>query len=232
MDSVDQATSLRQLGCCSGTLSFCSLQGELGLGPEIIERMSENAKTLSKTRKNKNFPQLAPKSDVQRPALPDPHPKSSQTTIATHTYKCIVFIFCCCRVVIFYVLNISKDAYSTCPAQSPLMCMCPQQPTRLIECRLTTAASVAPHQSTAPGILCVDVHKAAVDSPKCTPKSRGLRAPRGSVVVECACEADGGKAVTGGVDSQAPCLLLSLQDGAEVDWTREEGVHNNSSNAI
>mmetsp|Transcript_20204 Transcript_20204/g.36620 ORF Transcript_20204/g.36620 Transcript_20204/m.36620 type:complete len:503 (+) Transcript_20204:84-1592(+) len=79
-------------------------QGELGLGPEIIERMSENAKTLSKTRKNKNFPQLAPKSDVQR---------------------------------------------------------------------LATAGSFSSHQSTAPGILCVDVHKA-----------------------------DAGKAVTGGVDSQ------------------------------
>mmetsp|Transcript_75935 Transcript_75935/g.180542 ORF Transcript_75935/g.180542 Transcript_75935/m.180542 type:complete len:503 (+) Transcript_75935:156-1664(+) len=65
-------------------------QGELGLSPDIIARMQENAKALTKLRKKKDFPELAPKADIQRLACPKP---------------------------------------------------------------------VAPHQSSAPGITCVDVHK-------------------------------------------------------------------------
>jgi pre-mRNA-processing factor 19 len=65
-------------------------EAELGLTPEIVQRMQEIAKTLSKTRKKREFPGLAPVADVKR---------------------------------------------------------------------LTCVSSVPLHQSSAPGVLCLDVHK-------------------------------------------------------------------------
>lgn len=65
-------------------------QAELGLTPNIVSKMTEIAKTLSRTRKQRNFPNLAPIADVKR---------------------------------------------------------------------FTCSGSHSAHQSTAPGILCLDVHK-------------------------------------------------------------------------
>mmetsp|Transcript_27817 Transcript_27817/g.62625 ORF Transcript_27817/g.62625 Transcript_27817/m.62625 type:complete len:499 (+) Transcript_27817:124-1620(+) len=66
-------------------------QGEIGLTPQIIHRMEELAKSLAKTRKQRNFPELNPLEEVKR-----------------------------------------------------------------MECKSSNSI----HQSTAPGVLCVDVHKA------------------------------------------------------------------------
>merc|ERR1740138_1256848 len=41
-------------------------QAETGLTPEIIQRMQEIAKGLSKTRKKKDFPGLAPVTEVKK----------------------------------------------------------------------------------------------------------------------------------------------------------------------
>lgn len=79
-------------------------EAETGLTPEIIQRMADIAKSLSRTRKQRHFPNLAPRDDIKR---------------------------------------------------------------------FTCASSHSAHQSTAPGVLCLDVHKT-----------------------------DDSRVVTGGVDSQ------------------------------
>lgn len=54
-------------------------QAETGLTPEIIQRMQEIAKTLSKTRKKREFPGLAPVAEVQRFACTGSHPVHQST---------------------------------------------------------------------------------------------------------------------------------------------------------
>jgi len=41
-------------------------QGETGLTPEILQRMQDMAKSLSRTRKKREFPTLAPVSDMKK----------------------------------------------------------------------------------------------------------------------------------------------------------------------
>lgn len=54
-------------------------QAEIGLTPEILQRMTECMKALSKTRKKREFPDLAPVAEVKRFACSGSHP-THQTT--------------------------------------------------------------------------------------------------------------------------------------------------------
>lgn len=52
---------------------------EIGLTPEILQRMTECSKALSKTRKKREFPDLAPVADVKRLACASSHPTHQST---------------------------------------------------------------------------------------------------------------------------------------------------------
>jgi len=54
-------------------------QAELGLTPDIIQRMTECAASLSKTRKKREFPGLAPVAEVQKLACTGSHPIHQST---------------------------------------------------------------------------------------------------------------------------------------------------------
>jgi len=54
-------------------------QGETGLTPEIIQRMQDIAKTLSRDRKKRNFPELAPVADVKKMECVGSHPIHQST---------------------------------------------------------------------------------------------------------------------------------------------------------
>lgn len=54
-------------------------QGEIGLTDAILGRMTECMKTLSKTRKKKDFPDLAPVGDVKKFAVAGSHPTHQST---------------------------------------------------------------------------------------------------------------------------------------------------------
>jgi len=54
-------------------------EGELGLTPEILQRMTECMKALSKTRKKREFPDLAPVAEVQKLACVGSHPTHQST---------------------------------------------------------------------------------------------------------------------------------------------------------
>eukprot|EP00413_Alexandrium_margalefii_P031050 CAMPEP_0204561084 /NCGR_PEP_ID=MMETSP0661-20131031/32979_1 /ASSEMBLY_ACC=CAM_ASM_000606 /TAXON_ID=109239 /ORGANISM="Alexandrium margalefi, Strain AMGDE01CS-322" /LENGTH=506 /DNA_ID=CAMNT_0051568469 /DNA_START=37 /DNA_END=1557 /DNA_ORIENTATION=+ len=56
-----------------------SEQAETGLTPEIVQRMMEVAKGLSKTRKKRDFPNLAPIADVKRFACTGSHSAHQST---------------------------------------------------------------------------------------------------------------------------------------------------------
>lgn len=92
-EQLQNSTPVAAGGAGAGPMAVDD-QAETGLTPEIIGRMTDVAKGLSKTRKGRHFPNLAPIADVKR---------------------------------------------------------------------FTCAGSHSAHQSTAPGILCLDVHKADDD---------------------------------------------------------------------
>mmetsp|Transcript_114418 Transcript_114418/g.363665 ORF Transcript_114418/g.363665 Transcript_114418/m.363665 type:complete len:353 (-) Transcript_114418:695-1753(-) len=52
---------------------------EIGLTPDILQRMTECSKALSKTRKKRDFPDLAPVSDVKRLSCVGSHPTHQST---------------------------------------------------------------------------------------------------------------------------------------------------------
>merc|ERR1712048_54053 len=52
---------------------------EMGLTPEIIQRMTDIAKSLSRTRKQRHFPGLAPVADVKRLTCTGSHPIHQST---------------------------------------------------------------------------------------------------------------------------------------------------------
>lgn len=52
---------------------------EIGLTPDILQRMSECSKALSKTRKKREFPDLAPVADVKRLSCTGSHPTHQST---------------------------------------------------------------------------------------------------------------------------------------------------------
>jgi len=54
-------------------------EGEMGLTPEILQRMTECMKALSKTRKKREFPDLAPVAEVQKLACVGSHPTHQST---------------------------------------------------------------------------------------------------------------------------------------------------------
>lgn len=54
-------------------------EGEIGLTPEIVQRMTECMKALSKTRKKREFPDLAPVADVKRLECTGSHPTHQST---------------------------------------------------------------------------------------------------------------------------------------------------------
>lgn len=54
-------------------------EAEIGLTPEILQRMTECMKALSKTRKKREFPDLAPVADVKRLSSTSSHPTHQST---------------------------------------------------------------------------------------------------------------------------------------------------------
>jgi len=54
-------------------------EAELGLTPDIIQRMADIAKTLSRTRKQRHFPNLAPVADMKRLACKSSHSAHQST---------------------------------------------------------------------------------------------------------------------------------------------------------
>ncbi|CAE8591828.1 unnamed protein product [Polarella glacialis] len=62
-----------------GTGSAAGQDRETGLTPDIIKRMEELAQSLSKTRKNKNFPDLAPVADIKEFKCAGSHPIHQST---------------------------------------------------------------------------------------------------------------------------------------------------------
>jgi pre-mRNA-processing factor 19 len=64
-------------GAASG--AHAAEPAEIGLTPEIVQRMQEIAKTLSKTRKKREFPGLAPVADVKKFTCVGSHPIHQST---------------------------------------------------------------------------------------------------------------------------------------------------------
>jgi pre-mRNA-processing factor 19 len=54
-------------------------EGETGLTPDIVQRMSDMAKSLSRTRKQRNFPSLAPLAEVKQIKCVGSHPVHQST---------------------------------------------------------------------------------------------------------------------------------------------------------
>jgi len=66
-------------GPAAGPAAAESEQAETGLTPEIISRMTDMAKGLSRTRKQRHFPNLAPIADVKRFACTGAHSAHQST---------------------------------------------------------------------------------------------------------------------------------------------------------
>lgn len=73
----DRMSNMRP--AAAGAAAMADDEGEIGLTPEILAKMQETAKALSKTRKKKDFPTLAPVDDVKRFAVKGSHPVHQST---------------------------------------------------------------------------------------------------------------------------------------------------------
>eukprot|EP00929_Paragymnodinium_shiwhaense_P040491 TRINITY_DN2113_c0_g1_i4.p1 TRINITY_DN2113_c0_g1~~TRINITY_DN2113_c0_g1_i4.p1 ORF type:complete len:500 (+),score=123.90 TRINITY_DN2113_c0_g1_i4:84-1583(+) len=71
----DQMSNMRPAGPGAAVVD----DGEIGLTPEILGKMQETAKALSKTRKKKEFPTLAKVDDVKKFAVAGSHPVHQST---------------------------------------------------------------------------------------------------------------------------------------------------------
>lgn len=63
----------------AGVSAAADDEAEMGLTPEILERMTQCMKALSKTRKKREFPDLAPVADVKRFSCAGSHPTHQST---------------------------------------------------------------------------------------------------------------------------------------------------------
>eukprot|EP00928_Gymnodinium_smaydae_P008309 TRINITY_DN1302_c0_g1_i1.p1 TRINITY_DN1302_c0_g1~~TRINITY_DN1302_c0_g1_i1.p1 ORF type:complete len:499 (+),score=117.60 TRINITY_DN1302_c0_g1_i1:103-1599(+) len=75
----EQMANMQPSGAGGGGAGPDSTQGETGLTPDIIGRMADLAKELSKKRKKKDFPDLAPVAQVQTLACTGSHPVHQST---------------------------------------------------------------------------------------------------------------------------------------------------------